>query len=62
MTLPWYLNPWAEVRRLRSALANERYRDEGNRDEMRRTVQFYRSENAELRRRIAELERQPIPF
>ena len=55
MTLPWFLNPWREVRRLRSVLANERYRNEGNRDEMRRTVQFYRNENAELKHQIEEM-------
>ena len=66
--MKWWINPWAEVRRLRSEL---KWRDHMRldmakawRDERRENYQRIREanalkdENADLRRRIAELEKQ----
>ncbi len=59
MTLPWFLNPWAEVRRLRAreALASTTF-DVLFADYQK--AQFHasslKSEHADLRRRIAERE------
>lgn len=68
MTLPWFLNPWAEVRRLRAEL---KWRDymrldmaQAYRDERAQKYRFARDntglqcENSVLRLRIAELEKQ----
>ncbi|QEH97304.1 hypothetical protein [Gluconobacter thailandicus] len=54
MTLPWFLNPWAEVRRLRESCfgLNRNWCD------ALADCQEARDENADLRRRIAEMEEQ----
>jgi len=65
MTLPWYLNPWAEVRRLREEIRRRELDYKGLhiawREERRDGFRLAK-ENGELRRQIAEMERRPIPF
>ena len=61
MTLPWYLNPWAEVRRLRDQLRSESdYRAERHAGFMRYTDSQKR-EIERLKTRVAELEQWEPP-
>ena len=63
MTLPWFLNPWAEVRRLRAELKwrdhmrldmAQAWRDERRENYQRiREANVLKDENADLRRQIA---------
>ncbi|MFT9221926.1 hypothetical protein [Gluconobacter oxydans] len=54
----WWLNPWAEVRRLReSCFALNR-----NWCDALATLEDREAENAELKRRVRELENEPWPF
>lgn len=64
---PWFLNPWAEVRRLRGELKwrdhmrldmAQAWRDERRENYQRiREANVLKDENADLRRRIAEMEK-----
>ena len=61
MTLPWYLNPWAEVQRLRNQLRSESdYRAERHAGFMRHTDSQKR-EIERLKTRVAELEQWEPP-
>lgn len=58
MTLPWFLNPWAEVRRLReSCFALNR-----NWCDALATLEERERKIAGLKKRIARMEREPLPF
>ncbi|WP_046901040.1 hypothetical protein [Gluconobacter oxydans] len=60
MTLPWFLNPWAEVRRLRREnVTSNRIGVACVMDHTATRIElsFLQSENADLRRRIAEMEK-----
>lgn len=68
MTLPWYLNPWAEVRRLRAELKwrdhmrldmAQAYRDErASKFHLARENTRLQCENSVLAMKIAEMEEQ----
>ncbi|MFT8354570.1 MAG: hypothetical protein ABF617_08190 [Gluconobacter japonicus] len=61
MALPWFLNPWAEVRRLRGQLAREHHwclLSGIAASDFRYEANKLSRENAVLRRRIAEMEEQ----
>lgn len=62
MTIPWYLNPWAEVRRLRDQLHSERNHHAEQQAGFMRRADSQKREIERLKRRVAELEREPIPF
>lgn len=62
MTLPWYLNPWAEVRRLREYIHFCWSQDCLDQTVLRQVyskkIRRIETENADLRQRIAEMEEQ----
>ena len=56
MTLPWYLNPWAEVLRLRDQLRSERDHQAERYAGFMRYTDSQKREIDRLKKRVAELE------
>ena len=56
MTLPWYLNPWAEVLRLRAQLRSERDHHAERQAGFMRHTGSQKREIERLKKRVAELE------
>ncbi|MBS1103546.1 hypothetical protein JK202_11050 [Gluconobacter sp. Dm-62] len=61
MTLPWYLNPWAEVQRLRAQLLSENDYDAERYAGFMRHTDSLKREIERLKTRVAELEQWEPP-
>jgi len=56
MTLSWYLNPWAEVRRLRDQLNSERSHHAERQAGFMRRADSQKRKIEQLKKRLADLE------
>ncbi len=56
MPLPWYLNPWAEVRRLHAQLHSERSHHAEREAGFMRRIHSQKREIEKLEKRVVELE------